>query len=949
MTVSKRKRTSGESQNLDLLIGKSDTREYRFLNLPNGIEAILVKIPEGQSSKAAVSVAVNAGSMFEPDEFGGLAHFVEHCVFLGNKKYPNRNSLDKLLSKYNGYSNAHTELEYTAYYLEVNREGLTKAVDIFAAAFDDPLFDIELSCSELEAVDSEFHEVLSNDDCRIEHMMCHLADPNHPYKKFTWGNKKSLLDPHGKEGLVKAAREFFEQNYLASKMKLSIVSSYSFEKMEKLAQAFSSIGRDIGSASSKNPLITCKFPISNLPLLLAIKPVTEIHQLILLFQLPPIASTYRDKPADYLSHLIGHEGEGSLIHILRTSNLAVDITAGVGSEGYANNSGLSLFEIKLNLTSAGVSQYNTIINEYIFPYIEKLASKGISETTYMEMKKIGSFQFNYTSEDASKEPIDIAEELSTSLLETMQISKSDILIVDYMYEKFDKNLICKFLSFISRDMCITMIVSDSLGLEWEETEPVFGIQFSRLNVAPLAKFPPQNGFIIPPKVNEFVPGNITNKEPSPTSIHETNALFVSPHNVKISEKISLYMLTETRSKPTPKMDIRMRFNTPRGDVESFVSNQVWVGYVTDLLEAKLYTAKLVGYKVSIASVTPTRGHMESTGIEIVVNGYYEKIWSVVQMIVDEFKFGDRPFVGGDEGRLGRVIEQIGRNFKNEEIHPVTSQAINIRRSVIAPASFYRSHEKFAVLKSIEGYSFECESVEVLVVGGEREEVESRVRNMLSTIPFVDSPVIGNPLECGIVKAIESEICLEESTINVTEPTSAVIVYYQFSPEFSVEMAATADVISDLMSEPFFDSLRTEEQLGYSVQCGSRFTNGSIGFEFMIQSSCESTDELVKRIEKYIQKFFDKEIAPMDKDEYEDQIQALIEGLVEPPTCLAAEAKDLWSEISEGRYMWNYNALVKAEIEGSFLHGGKNIIKNIIQKLFIQQKRIIVKVNSSISK
>jgi hypothetical protein len=115
MHGNKKMKKAHDSVGADVVIkGNCDRREYRILNLSNGIEVILVKMPEGQSSKAAVSVAVGAGSMHEPDDLGGLAHFVEHCVFLGNKKYPTRNSLDKLLAKHNGYSNAHTELEYTA-------------------------------------------------------------------------------------------------------------------------------------------------------------------------------------------------------------------------------------------------------------------------------------------------------------------------------------------------------------------------------------------------------------------------------------------------------------------------------------------------------------------------------------------------------------------------------------------------------------------------------------------------------------------------------------------------------------------------------------------------------------------------------------------------------------------------------------------------------------------
>ena len=45
-------------------------------------------------SQAAAALSIGCGSFSEPDEVEGLAHFVEHMVFMGNKKYPEENSFD---------------------------------------------------------------------------------------------------------------------------------------------------------------------------------------------------------------------------------------------------------------------------------------------------------------------------------------------------------------------------------------------------------------------------------------------------------------------------------------------------------------------------------------------------------------------------------------------------------------------------------------------------------------------------------------------------------------------------------------------------------------------------------------------------------------------------------------------------------------------------------------
>ena len=45
--------------------------------------------------------------------------------------------------------------------------------------------------------------------------------------------------------------------------------------------------------------------------------VKDAHTLCVTFQLPPLLKAYRKKADEYLSHLIGHEGRGSLFSLLK--------------------------------------------------------------------------------------------------------------------------------------------------------------------------------------------------------------------------------------------------------------------------------------------------------------------------------------------------------------------------------------------------------------------------------------------------------------------------------------------------------------------------------------------------------------------------------------------------------------------------------------------------------
>lgn len=61
-----------------------DDRSYRVIKLPNKLEALLVHDPA--TDKASASVNVNVGNFSDEDDMPGMAHAVEHLLFMGTKK-----------------------------------------------------------------------------------------------------------------------------------------------------------------------------------------------------------------------------------------------------------------------------------------------------------------------------------------------------------------------------------------------------------------------------------------------------------------------------------------------------------------------------------------------------------------------------------------------------------------------------------------------------------------------------------------------------------------------------------------------------------------------------------------------------------------------------------------------------------------------------------------------
>lgn len=61
-----------------------DKREYLGLKLKNSLQILLISDPE--TDIAASSLSVHVGSMSDPPDCLGLAHFLEHMLFMGTQK-----------------------------------------------------------------------------------------------------------------------------------------------------------------------------------------------------------------------------------------------------------------------------------------------------------------------------------------------------------------------------------------------------------------------------------------------------------------------------------------------------------------------------------------------------------------------------------------------------------------------------------------------------------------------------------------------------------------------------------------------------------------------------------------------------------------------------------------------------------------------------------------------
>ena len=125
----------------------TDLKDYKLIQLENGLKALLISdtaydlkkldqeelevengVTNGQTGlkRSAASLRIEVGSYSDPEELQGLAHFLEHMVFMGSKKYPSENEFTKFIDDHDGSYNAYTDDEFTNFHFAIPRKNFAK-------------------------------------------------------------------------------------------------------------------------------------------------------------------------------------------------------------------------------------------------------------------------------------------------------------------------------------------------------------------------------------------------------------------------------------------------------------------------------------------------------------------------------------------------------------------------------------------------------------------------------------------------------------------------------------------------------------------------------------------------------------------------------------------------------------------------------------------------------
>ncbi|KAL5117480.1 metalloprotease [Pleosporales sp. CAS-2024a] len=894
----------------DLERPQLDDRAYRVVTLPNQLEVLLVH--DAGTDKASAALDVNVGSFSDADDMPGIAHAVEHLLFMGTQKYPQENAYNKYLTTHGGHSNAFTASTSTNYYFELSYPApsskpatpnasasslpaskekdlspLWGALDRFGQFFIAPLFLEDTLDREIKAVDSENKKNLQSDQWRLHQLNKALANPAHPYCHFSTGSWKTLHHDPMARG-VKIRDEFIKfhsTNYSANRMKLVVLGRESLNTLEEwVEEIFNKVpNKNLPRKSwsmpvyTENELLTMTFA----------KPVLESRSLEIQFAYRDEEQFYESQPSRYLSHLIGHEGPGSILAHIKAKGWA----NGLGAGGSTLCPGSGLFSISVKLTEEGLKQYKEVA-KVIFQYIGMMREKDPQKSIVDEQMRISEVEFRFKQ----KSP---PSRTASSLAGIMQkpYNRKMLLSGPAVIRKFDPDRISEAMSYLRPDNFRMTIVSQDFPGGWDRKEKWYGTEYKveKLSKDFLAEIKTafeskeRSSELHLPHKNEFIPSrlHVEKKEVAHPS--------KEPKLIRHDDNVRLWWKKDDQFW-VPKANVHVYLRTPITNVSPRVvlMSTLYRDLVNDALVEYSYDADISGLVYEFTN------HVN--GISVTVSGYNDKLNVLLEKVLTSLRNLDikqdrfdivhermnRYLRNWDYGQPFHQVGTYSRTFKNERTwmnEDLARELDNVSADDVR--QFYPQ-----ILAQAQ--------IEVLAHGNLYKEEALKFTDLVERVLKPKKlPANQIPLRRNLIWPAGCNFIYEKQLKDPANVNHCIEYSLYAGHRTDNTTRAKLLLLGQMTDEPCFNQLRTIEQLGYVVFSGHSFSEVWAGYRVLIQSE-KNCRYLEGRIENFLNTF-QKTLEDMSDEDFEGHKRSMITKRLTKLKNLAQEDTRFWNHIYSDSY------------------------------------------------
>lgn len=846
---------------------QNDPRQYQAITLANGLTVLLVSDSEASKSLAALSIPV--GSLEDPDTQLGLAHYTEHMLLMGSKKYPDPEGLSEFLKKHGGSHNGSTASYRTAFYLEVENDALEPAVDRLAEAIAEPLLDPTNADRERNAVNAELTMARSRDGMRMAQVRAETLNPAHPGARFSGGNLDTLKDKLNSK-LHDALTAFYQRYYSAN---LMVAVIYSNKPLPELARMASDTFGEIGNHNAEVPAITVPtLTDAQKGVIIHYVPAQPRKQLRIEFAIDNNSAAFRSKTDTYISYLIGNRSPNTLSDWLQKEGLADGINAGADPMIDRNQ---GVFNISVSLTDKGLAERDRVIAA-VFSYLAKIHQQGIKQEYFDEIADVMALDYRYP---ALTRDMDYVEWLVDTML---RVPVEHVLDSPYLTDQFDPAAISSRLDELTPQNARYWYISPeephnktAYFVEAPyQVDKIPAEQFAKWNVAA------QQISLSLPELNPYIPDSLAliNKGTETTKPQ----LLIEKKGLRVFYMPSRYFSAE------PKANVTVSFRNAQA-LDS-AKNQVMYG-LTDYLTGVAFDQ--LSYQASIGGISFSTS--PDKGLQFNANGFTERLPVLLSKLVGSYP-----------------------NFKptQEQLEQAKSWYLERLASADKGKAFELALQPVQLVSRLP-YT-EREEREKLVAGITLEQVNA-YRESLIHNAAIEIMVIGNmtPSEVkAMSEAIVNKVGAHGSTwwrgrqveirhpqkVNIQRQGSstdcALAAVYVPTGYDEVQSMAYSALLGQIIQPWFYSQLRTQEQLGYAVFAFPIPVGKQWGIGFLLQSNSKQPDYLYQRYLAFYPQA-EKRLREMKNDEFAQYKQGLMNEMQQRPQTLDEESDRFANDFSRG--------------------------------------------------
>jgi len=799
----------------------NDDREYQEIRLSNKLEVLLISDPDLENS--AVSLSVPVGSMHNPDSQLGLAHYLEHMLFLGSERYPTINEYSKFMSQNGGHTNAYTSQDSTVYGFEVNDSSFDEALDRLGDVMRSPLLDKKYADKERHTVNAEHKTYFDNDMRKLYALHRYTLNPEYPMTRFSTGDLTTLIDKEGSK-LQDELIAFFDQHYSANTMKVALTSPRSIEELQQVASLY--LTQIPNKKAHKPVILTPMLTDKELAIKVEMKPTADIKLLQVNFLVPSVKAEYMYQPGGYISRLLGSDHQGGLSDTLIKAGLVDSVMAGFSAQ---HSDLYSKFSLQFQLTTKGIDAQTEIMST-LFAFIDLIKTSGINEQQFNEQKASLDTRFKFLTKRSGFHYV-------MSLSASMQhYPVKDILYYPYRLDGFNAEFINQLLSYLTPENSRLFMLSPNAkgGTQIPYYKGEYAVEKIATNEL--------NGWLDQAKEitlqlpinNIWLPEDLAIVEKQHSG-EATQLVDKKGHSVWFAQSAEL---------DEPKASFKLQLNSDIADQSA--THRVSMSLALAMLKKQFSELNFITQEAGLSfSVGQSNGLLVST------SGYSDKQDQLLLTVVEHIK--NTQF---SEQSLQLAKQDLKRRLNNKgKIKALDLALDGFRKIVRQPAwsdpALLAAIEPLTV-KNIELFRdqiFNQSTLRLLALGNVTEQ------QVLALDGKLTEQINVQEKDFYSIKRIEADP--KQGALNhalQSEMQDDALVMVHISDFKGKQALATAELLKKLVQPAFYDQIRTQEQLSYSPFTASFNVNDYVAFGLFTQSSAASNSELHERFKEFLTSF-----------------------------------------------------------------------------------------------